>query len=111
MKNKMTKIYNKLVRDRITEIIEKDGEKPFTRVLGEEEYKNELKNKLKEETAELVLAKDNRELIKEISDILEVLEYIEKSFSLSKEEILKVKEERKQKRGGFDKRIFLEKAE
>jgi len=107
----MTKIYNKLVRDKIPEIIEKDGENPFTRILNDAEYKEELKNKLREEAEEFILAKDNTELVKEMSDILEVLEYIEKSFNLNKEEILKVKEERKQKRGGFDKKIFLEKTE
>lgn len=107
----MTKVYNKLVRDKIPEIIKKDGEVPFTRILDGEEYKEELKKKLQEEVEELVLAKTNEELIKEISDVLEVLEYMEKSFGLDKQEILKVKEERKQKRGGFDKKIFLEKTE
>ncbi|MBI5306738.1 hypothetical protein HZB04_04130 [Candidatus Wolfebacteria bacterium] len=57
------------------------------------------------------LAENNQDLIKEIGDVLEVLECIEKSFGLNKEEILKIKEERKQKRGGFDKKIFLEKTE
>jgi len=105
------KIYNKLVRDKIPEIIEKDGEKPFIRILDDVEYRKELKKKIKEEAEELSLAENNQDLIKEIGDVLEVLEYIEKSFGLDKEEILKVKEERKQKRGGFDKKIFLEKTE
>lgn len=39
----MAKIYNKLVRDKIPEIIEKDSERPFVRILDEEEYKKELK--------------------------------------------------------------------
>ena len=107
----MAKIYNKLVRDRIPEIIEKDGEVPFTKILSDEEYKEELKKKLREEAEELILAKDNDELIKEIGDVLEVLEYIEKSFGLDKEKILKIKKERKQNRGGFEKKIFLEKTE
>jgi len=107
----MAKIYNKLVRDRIPEIIEKDGEVPFVRILDDAEYREELKKKLREEAEELILAKDNDELIKEIGDVLEVLEFIEKSFGLDKEEILKIKEERKQKRGGFEKKIFLEKTE
>jgi len=38
-----------------------------------------------------------------------VIECIKKSFGSDKKEMLKVKEERKQKRGGFDKKIFLEK--
>lgn len=107
----MAKIYNKLVRDKIPEIIEKDGETPFIRILGDEEYKKELKKKIKEEAEELFLAENNEDLIKEIGDVLEILEYIEKSFGLDKEEILKVKEKRKQNRGGFDNKIFLEKME
>lgn len=94
----MAKIYNKLVRDKISEIIEKDGEKPFVRILDDEEYKKELKKKLCEEAQELALAENNNELI-------------EKTFGLDKEEILKIKENRKQKRGGFEKKIFLEKTE
>lgn len=105
------KIYNKLVRDMIPEIIEKDGEKPFIKILNEEEYKKELKKKLKEEAEEVIGAENNNDLIKEIGDVLEVLDYIEKSFGLDKEEILKIKQERKIKRGGFDKKIFLEKTE
>lgn len=45
----MEKIYNKLVRDKIPEIIENDGETPVVRVLNDEEYRIELENKLKEE--------------------------------------------------------------
>lgn len=38
----MGKIYNKLVRDNITDIIEKDGEILVIRTLSENEYKKEL---------------------------------------------------------------------
>lgn len=107
----MVKIYNKLVRDKIPEIIENDGEKPITRILDDEEYKKKLKNKLVEESKEAVFAKNSRELTKEIGDIFEVIEAIEKAFGIERDEVLKMKEERKQKRGGFAKKIFLERAE
>lgn len=107
----MIKIYNKLVRDKIPEITEKDGEKPVTRILDDEEYKKELKNKLIEESKEAVLAENNQELSKEIGDIFEVIEAIEKVFGVNRDDILKIKEERKQKRGGFEKKIFLEQTE
>ena len=46
------KIYNKLVRDKIPEIINKDNRKPITRVLNNEEYLSELNKKLQEEMNE-----------------------------------------------------------
>ncbi|MEK7657705.1 MAG: nucleoside triphosphate pyrophosphohydrolase [Patescibacteria group bacterium] len=104
----MVKIYNKLVRDKIPEIIENDGEKPKIRILDNEEYKKELKKKLVEEVQEVVLTGNNNDLLKEIGDILEVIEAMEKAFDLNKNQILKTKEERKQERGGFEKKIFLE---
>lgn len=107
----MVKIYNKLVRDKIPEIIENDGEKPITRILDDEEYKKELKNKLVEESQEAVLAEGSDELMKEIVDIFEVIEAVEKAFGIGREDVLKMKEERKQKRGGFEKKIFLERTE
>lgn len=48
--NKITeKVFNKLVRDRIPEMIESNCEVPVTRVLEDKEYKEELHKKLKEE--------------------------------------------------------------
>ena len=44
--------YNKLVRDKIPEIIEGNGEKPVTRILNDEEYLKELNTKLQEEVNE-----------------------------------------------------------
>ena len=45
----MEKVYNKLVRDNIPEVIMNDGEYPVIRVLSDEEYKKELERKLLEE--------------------------------------------------------------
>ena len=105
----MKKVYNKLVRDRIPEIIEKDGASFKTSVLNDEDFKTELLKKLIEEAQEVVGAKDdNKELVKELGDILEVIDYLIKSFDLDKIEIEKVKAESKDSRGGFDKKLLLE---
>lgn len=105
----MKKIYNKLIRDRIPEIIEKDGATFKTRILNDEDYKTELLKKLIEEAQEVVGAKDdNKELVKELGDTLEVIDHLVKSFGLDKIEIEKVKAERKASRGGFDKKLLLE---
>lgn len=106
----MGKIYNKLVRDKIPEIIKADqGRAPKTRVLANEEFIIELLKKLKEEAEELVLAKDDKlELPKEIGDVYEVIDAIIEYYNLDRDKIMKLKNERQQKRGGFKKKIFLE---
>ncbi len=101
--------YKKLVRDRIPEIIEKDGSKAEIRILNEEEYKEELIKKIIEEAKEALEARgDKKEFIKEIGDILEIIDALIQIFELDRNEIEKIKKERKESQGGFDKRLFLE---
>ncbi len=103
-------VYKKLVRDLIPKIIKNDKEAPVTKILSKREYKLELLKKLIEESEEVVEAKNSKkDLTKEVGDVMEVLEAIEKAYDLDRKEILKIKKERKKKRGGFEKRIFLEK--
>lgn len=106
------KVFNKLVRDRILEIIEQDGEKPVSRILELAEYRQELAKKAVEEAYEIVAAGDNKEeLLKEIADVLEVLDALIVSYDLDKTQLQQIKEQRKAKRGGFEKRIFLQSSE
>jgi predicted house-cleaning noncanonical NTP pyrophosphatase (MazG superfamily) len=108
----MLKLYNKLVRDRIPEIIEADNHKPKTRIMDEAEYIEALLVKLVEEANELVKAKDDdKELAKEIGGVYEVLNAIIEHYKLDRLEIMQLKEKRKDERGGFEKRIFLESVE
>lgn len=102
------KQHNKLVRDRILEILDQKGVGHVSRVLDAAEFKEELLKKLLEESSEVVEAASNqKELIKEIGDVLEVIDAIVSEFGLSDAEIQKVKLERHEKRGGFEKKIFL----
>ena len=102
-------IYNKLVRDNIPEIIKADNSEPTIRILNDEEFIVELFKKIQEEYEELAQAKGNKlEMEKEIGDIYEVIDAIIDYYNLNKEAIIKLKQERKIKRGGFNKRIFLE---
>ena len=105
------KIYNKLVRDNIDEIINNNGknEQAVTRILNEEEYKKELLKKLEEEFNELKEAINlgiNKNIIEESADLIEVIRAIN-GDDLT--EILKQLEYKRNKKGGFIKRKYLEK--
>jgi predicted house-cleaning noncanonical NTP pyrophosphatase (MazG superfamily) len=105
-------IYNKLVRDNISEIIKQDKAEPKTRILDQAEFLVELFRKLEEEAREATAAmSDKKELIKEIGDVYEVIDAIIDSCGLDKAEIIKIKNKRKIERGGFNKKIFLESVE
>lgn len=105
----MEKIYNKLVRDNIPEIIRADGGAPQIRILVGEEFIIELLKKLKEEAEELIKARgEKQELVKEIGDIYEVIDAIMDYYKINREEVVRLKNKRQVERGGFKKRIFLE---
>jgi len=102
-------VYNKLVRDKIDDIINNNGkgERAVVKILNETEYKTELLKKLEEEKTELgnaVCGGNINEIIEESADLLEVVRAIN-GGDLSA--ILLKMEEKKQKRGGFDQKKFL----
>ena len=98
------KIYNKLVRDKIPEIIEQDGKKCTVRVLNEEEYLIALDAKLDEELAEY--HKDQN--VEELADLLEVLYAAAEAKGFTKDELEAVRERKSEKRGQFKEKLFLE---
>lgn len=104
--------YNKLVRDNILEIIRLENKIVKSRILSDEEYKLEALKKIVEEAHEVLEARnDKNDLMKEIGDLQEVIEAVIYAFNLNEKEILEIKNQRKQERGGFDKKIFLESVE
>ena len=103
------KVFNKLVRDRIPEIIEGNGEIVVTRILDEAEYKLELEKKLLEECNEVLSAVSHDERIEELADVLEVLCAIGSLEGTDLEKIISVMNSKREKRGGFSQKIFLEK--
>lgn len=98
--------YNKLVRDKIPEIIESNGEKPIIRILNDAEYNEELIKKLNEEYHEVIEA-DEESVIEELADMLEVMESIAELHNKTLEDILNTKEKKKIKRGGFSRKLYL----
>lgn len=95
--------FNKLVRDKIPQIIEAQGETPVTRILGEEEYHAALEGKLREETAEYL---ESHELA-ELADILEAVYALCQADGHTLAELTAAYEEKHQARGGFADRVFL----
>ena len=103
----MIKKYNKLIRDRILEIIEAVGEKSYSRVLNKKEYLKEIKKKTLEEAKELTRARSKKEVINEIVDIQELIDVLISELGLTKSKIQKQQRIKNKKRGGFKKRLFL----
>lgn len=96
-------VYNKLVRDKIPEIIATQGEKPHIRILAEEEFRQLLEQKLDEEVREYHRDKNPEEL----ADILEVVFALAASIGCSYEELMTVYQKKHDDRGGFENRILL----
>jgi len=96
--------YNKLVRDKIPEVIKENGSNPVIHIANEEEYWEKLKEKLSEEVDEFL--KENNE--EEISDILEVIDAICKFKKFDKKKIDEIKKQKAEKRGRIDNKIILD---
>ena len=102
---------NKLVRDKIPDIIRKNGDIPFYHTLNEEEYISAIKTKMAEEYQEILDAKTKEETLEECADLLELLFALTTANGYQEEDLLNARVLKREKRGGFDKRIFLEKTE
>lgn len=98
------KLYNKLVRDKIPEIITKDNRKPIITILDNKDYLVELNKKIQEEVQEYLESNN----IEELADIVEVIYGILDAKNISMEEFEKVRKSKVQKRGAFQEKIFLE---
>ena len=99
----MTKTYNKLVRDRIPEIIEAKGDKCKIDILSDEEYLKMIDAKLDEELAEY--HKDQN--IEELADLLEVIHAAAIARGYTLEQLEAIRAKKAGERGGFEKRILL----
>ncbi|MFH1129312.1 MAG: nucleoside triphosphate pyrophosphohydrolase [Patescibacteria group bacterium] len=96
--------YNKLVRDKIPEIIRGKGETLITHIADDQEYEIKLKEKLQEEVGEFL--KDSN--AEELADILEVIYALGDNIGVAKEELEKIRAEKAEKRGGFKEKIILD---
>lgn len=95
--------YNKLVRDKIPDLIKEQGQNPVIRILDDEEYTLCLLKKLDEETAEFHRERSAEEL----ADILEVVFALADDIGISKEDLMQIYQKKHEQRGGFTDRVFL----
>jgi predicted house-cleaning noncanonical NTP pyrophosphatase (MazG superfamily) len=98
--------HQKLIRDRIPERIKETGDVGEIRVLGKVEFGKELKRKLIEESKELAEA-PKKELLNELADVLELTRSVASHFKIPFFKVEKFRAEKRKKRGGFKKRLFL----
>ncbi len=99
--------HNKLVRDRIPQIIAADGHRAVTRVLDEDSYRVALLAKLVEEAQEASSATAD-DLPGELADIVEVLQAIVTASGMAWDQLLALTADKRARRGCFDERLFLE---
>ena len=95
--------FNKAIRDKIPEIIQKDGHTCNVQSLSDEKFIIEIEKKLSEEVTEYQNDKNPEEL----ADILEVVYRIAQLKGISKQELEKIRIKKLQDMGGFDKNLFL----
>lgn len=96
-------VYNKLVRDKIPEIILNEGKDCRTRVLSPEEFRSAVDLKLAEELDEFIAEHSAEEL----ADLLETVYAAADACGIQREELENVRKKKEQQRGGFSKRLFL----
>ena len=96
-------VYEKLVRDKIPEIISASGRRCDVRFLDDTEYLKMLETKLDEELIEY--HKDHN--LEELADLVEVINSIVKARGSSVEELEQIRKEKAEIRGGFSKKILL----
>ena len=102
----MRRTYNKLIRDRIPEIIRADGKRCEVEVMGHEAYREALRAKILEEAEEVATAGDGQ-LGEEVADLLEVLDALCAVYGLDPDAVRQTQQRRRMERGAFERRLRL----
>ena len=100
----MKHVFNKLVRDKIPEIINlNDGQKCNYKILNDKEYLQELDKKIFEEAEEFI----EEHSIEELADLMEVIHAIMKVKNISMEDVEEARKTKNMEKGNFSKKIYL----
>ena len=97
-------LQNKLVRDKVIEILKSEGKEAKFHTADFDEYEAKLFDKLREEVAEFNNAKSLEQLV----DILEVLEALEGLYDWTPNDVTMLKEKKRADHGGFTKKLILD---
>ncbi len=108
MKRKIKFKLDKLVRDRIPEFFQLEFIEITSRILDKDEYIESLKNKLLEETHEVLEAKDEDSLKEELADLLEVMKSLAAACNFSFEDIERIRIQKKLYKGGFEDKVYID---
>ena len=104
----MERIYNKLVRDKIPNIIKEKKETPVVKILDDDEYKEALEKKLYEEYQEVIKA-SGEDRVEELADMLEIIKALAKLENKTLDDVIEIANKKVDKRGAIEEKIFLEK--
>ena len=100
--------FGKLVRDNIVEQIISVGNKPNWRILTNNEYIQELKNKIVEESSEIPRSDNPEEVAKELVDIQEIIDNLLLALKINKKQFNEIKKLKNSKNGSFKKKHYIE---
>jgi predicted house-cleaning noncanonical NTP pyrophosphatase (MazG superfamily) len=100
-------VQEKLVRDRIPELLEAEGKRPEVRTLDESEFLVALRQRVRDEAEELLGVWSEDALLQSLAEIVETVQAIATASGLSMTEVERMRQHRQWKRGGFEKRIQL----
>lgn len=95
--------YDKLIRDRIPEIIENAGNKAVVETLDKDSFQKYLNRKLEEEMKEYLECGSAEEL----ADLVEVVYALLDCKGISREEFERIRVTKVNERGAFKKRLLL----
>ena len=100
--------HNKLVRDRVPEIIKASGKQVIVKQLNQAEHFEQARLKLYEELKEYEDTNIDEECLEELADILELAYELGRMHGASCDEMNTIREEKRERKGGFEKGLFLE---
>jgi predicted house-cleaning noncanonical NTP pyrophosphatase (MazG superfamily) len=97
---------DKLIRDKLPQIMRASGIQVFERVMEKDEYLKRLKDKLLEEAKEVIASGSEKEMREELADLLEVILALAKAYGVELADIQQAAEQKREDKGGFDNRIY-----